>query len=78
MQARQATSPADALKLRSERLGALPLINHFIERLGLEAHLDAFVPSWDRRTRLPYAKAIGVLVRYCSPPAWSVRSSTSA
>lgn len=53
----------ERLSLRAERLGALPLINHFIERLDLERHLDAFVPTTDKRIRLPYAKALGVLVR---------------
>jgi transposase len=54
---------ATALSLQSERLGALPLINHFFERLSLEAHLDHFVPTADRRVRVPYARALGVLLR---------------
>lgn len=54
---------AETLGLRTERLGPLPLINHFLDRLQLEAHLDTFVPTGDRRVRLPYAKALGVLVR---------------
>jgi transposase len=53
----------ERLSLRAERLSALPLINHFIERLELERHLDEFVPTTDRRIRLPYAKALGVLLR---------------
>ncbi len=53
----------DALALQSERLGALPLINHFLQRLDLEARLDRFVPTRDRRIRLPYAKALGVVLR---------------
>jgi transposase len=53
----------ERLGLRAERLGALPLINHFIVRLDLERHLNEFVPSTDRRIRLPYAKALGVLLR---------------
>ena len=53
----------DRLTLREERLGALPLINAFIGRLGLERHLEDFVPTTDRRVRVPYAKALGVLVR---------------
>ena len=54
---------ADALALQTERLGALPLINHFLGRLGLEAQLTHFVPTHDRRIRLPYAKGLGVLLR---------------
>ena len=53
----------DALELRSERLGPLPLINRFLDRLGLEAMLERFVPTNDRRVRLPYAKALGLLLR---------------
>jgi len=41
----------------------LPIVNHFLSRLGLEELLDSFVPTIDRRCRLPYAKGIGVLVR---------------
>ena len=41
----------------------MPLINHFLARLDLEARLDRFVPTRDRRVRLPYAKALGVLLR---------------
>jgi hypothetical protein len=54
---------AERLSLRAERLGALPLINHFIRRLDLARHLEDFVPTTDRRIRLPYAKALGVLLR---------------
>ena len=49
--------------LRSERLGPLPLINHFLERLGLSDLLHHFVPTTHPRCRLPYAKALGVLLR---------------
>jgi transposase len=49
--------------LSVERLGPLPLINHFLERLALEAHLERFVPTPRRRTRLPYAKGWGILLR---------------
>ena len=49
--------------LSSERLGPLPLINHFIQRLRLEALLDRHVPTTDRRCAVPHAKALGVLVR---------------
>ena len=54
---------AERLSRRAERLGALPLINHFIRRLNLARRLEDFVPTTDRRIRLPYAKALGVLLR---------------
>jgi hypothetical protein len=48
--------------LHSERLGPLPLINHFIERIGLEDALARHVPS-DQRCTVPHARALGVLLR---------------
>lgn len=55
--------PPQHFALHSERLGPLPLINHFIERIGLEALLDRHVPTLDRRCAVPHAKALGVLLR---------------
>jgi len=48
--------------LQSERLGPLPLVNHFIERIGLEEALQRHVPS-DARCAVPHARALGVLLR---------------
>jgi hypothetical protein len=55
--------PADAFALHTQRVGALPLINHFLKRLRLEGQLEGFVPTHDRRIRLPYVKGLGVLLR---------------
>jgi hypothetical protein len=41
-----------ALALETEQLGSLPLINHFLEYLDLEARMDRFVPTHDRQIRL--------------------------
>lgn len=49
--------------LRAERLGPLPIVNNFVERLGLDELLAKFVPSQERGAELPYAKALGVLLR---------------
>jgi transposase len=49
--------------LKSERLGPLPLINHFLRRAGLEELLDKHVPTTDARCALSHAKALGVLLR---------------
>ena len=49
--------------LRAEVLGALPIVDHFLERLGVDAQLESFVPGSDRRVKLQSAKALGVLVR---------------
>lgn len=48
--------------LQIERLGPLPLVNHFIERIGLEDLLGRHVPS-DARCAIPHARALGVLLR---------------
>jgi len=45
--------------LLSERLGPLPLVNHFLQRMGLER----YVPSAERRNAVTHAQALGVLLR---------------
>jgi transposase len=52
----------DRFNLQVERLGPLPLVNHFIERIGLEDMLDQHVKS-DARCSVPHARALGVLLR---------------
>jgi transposase len=60
----QAPSTDNArFELRSERLGPLPLVNHFIARLGLHELLNKHVPTQDRRNSLTHASALGVLLR---------------
>ena len=49
--------------LHSERLGPLPLVNHFLQRIGLEQLLDKHVPTRDRRRAVAHAKTLGVLLR---------------
>ncbi len=55
--------PRARFTLHSERLGPLPLINHFIERMGLQELLERYVPTTDRRCVVPHARALGVLLR---------------
>ena len=45
-----------------ERLGPLPIINHFIARMGLHDAFARHVPS-DARCVVPHARALGVLLR---------------
>jgi transposase len=63
----QQTQPRKPLSqefaLTTERLGPLPLINHFLKRLGLIELLDRYVPTTDRRCAVPHALALGVLLR---------------
>jgi len=60
----QVRTPRSAdFSLKTERLGPLPLINHFIDRMGLAAILDKYVATTDPRCRVSHAKALGVLLR---------------
>jgi len=54
---------ADPFTLNTEQLGALPIINTFIDRLGLDRLLAQFLPHQDARTKLAAPTAIGVAVR---------------
>jgi transposase len=56
-------SPTKRSRLVVERLGPLPLLNHLLDRLGVERLLNRFVPTNDPRTPLSHAKALGVLLR---------------
>lgn len=51
------------LELGTQVLGALPVINAFIDRLGLEALLAEHLPGVDARLKLAPAAAIGLVVR---------------
>lgn len=57
------TGATGDFELRTEFLGALPVINHFLGRLGVAELLERHVPHDDRRLRLAPATAIGVVVR---------------
>ena len=64
MSGRQALTRSDArFTLHSERLGPLPLVNHFLQRIGLEQLLDRHVPTSDARCVVRHASALGVLLR---------------
>lgn len=54
---------ADAFALDTDELGALPIINAFCDRLGLDRLLERFVPHDDVRLKLAPATALGVVVR---------------
>ena len=64
MRGLQAPTRQDArFSLQSERLGPLPLVNAFLQRMGLEALLEQYVPTSDRRNAVSHAQALGVLLR---------------
>ena len=62
MQPQPALSPSE-LGVLAERLGPLPLINHFLQRLGLLEALERHVPTSDARSTVSHAQALGVLLR---------------
>jgi hypothetical protein len=49
-------------ELVSQRLGVLPLVNHFLERAGVAALLARYLPADDTRYRLAPATAVGLVV----------------
>lgn len=49
--------------LRTFNVGALPLVNRILERMGLEDLLEEHLPPDDPRTELPTSQAILVLVK---------------
>lgn len=46
-----------------ERLGPLPLVNHFMERMGLKELLEQYVPTRGQRCAVAHSRAFGVLLR---------------
>lgn len=63
MRRAQASAARPRFTLRTERVGPLPLVNHFLARLDLAAILTRYVPTDDRRVALPYADGLGILLR---------------
>lgn len=58
-----ATAVGEGVRLRSYQVGALPLINHFFQRLGLEEMLKTHLPPDDVRQTIPTERIILLLVR---------------
>lgn len=54
---------AGGLELRSYEVGALPLVNAFLERMRLSEILTAHLPADDPRTEIPTVRSLLVLVR---------------
>lgn len=59
----QTPPPASPFALRSERLGALPIIDAYLARIGVQALLERHLPAGDGRTGIAAATVIGVLIR---------------
>lgn len=79
MHAVKSVLPPSRLSLSSRTWGGLPLVNHFLDRLGLQDLLNAYVPHTDRRLLVPPSRTLGVLLRNIllsrmplySLPAWA-------
>ena len=56
-------SGAGDFELRSEMVGSLPVINHFLARMGVEEIVNRYLPADDARLRLDPAVVIGVVLR---------------
>jgi transposase len=56
------TPKGGPFELVSYRLGALPLLNHFLDRIGLDGLLARWLPAPDRRFQLAPAAAIRLVV----------------
>ncbi len=53
----------EAFRLRSQQLGCLPIVNHFLTRMRLGEQLNSYLPHDDARLRLAPAAVIAVVVR---------------
>ncbi len=49
--------------LRTETLGCLPIVNHFMGRMGVRDRLETYLPNNDARLRLAPATVIAAVVR---------------
>ncbi len=50
-------------QLRTKRIGPLPLVKHYLDRLGVAGLLERPVPTPDRRTGRPKAVGLGIVLR---------------
>jgi len=54
---------AESLELESETIDALPIINHFIDRLGLDEIIECAMPHADPSNHIMPYTSIGMLLR---------------
>ena len=54
---------AEPFRLRSQRLGCLPIVNVLFDRMGLAGQLETYLPTDDARLRLAPAGVIATVVR---------------
>lgn len=56
-------SQREPFELRTQKIGALPIVDRFLVRMGVEGVLARYLPAADRRIELEPARAVGVIVR---------------
>jgi len=54
---------AGGFTLRSRTVGAMPIVNRFMERMKLERILAGYMPADDKRIKLPPGRGIALLLR---------------
>ena len=63
MEAVKPFSEPPSFTLLSQSLDGVPIIKHFLNRLGLEAILERYVPTADSRLLVPHSTVLGVLLK---------------
>ena len=61
--AREPMAQSSTAELRSYHVGALPIINHFLEKLDLQGILETHLPRESGRVRIDAPRAVLVLAR---------------
>lgn len=56
------TPTPDGFALVRQHLGALPVVNHYLERAGLPALLERYLPARDARVKIPPAVIVRLIV----------------
>lgn len=63
-------------ELDSRFVGAMPLVNHYLARIGFSRYMEKHLPTPDRRASLPPSVVLGVIVRnlvVARAPLYSLR-----
>ena len=55
--------PTKDLELDSKALGAMPIVNRFLDKLHLEAFFEHYLPHKDPRSKLPASLGLGLVLR---------------
>ena len=67
---------ASQFELDSKFVGALPLVNHYLAKIGLHRYMEKHLPTPDRRASIAPAVVLGIIVRnlvLARDPLYSLR-----